>query len=208
MCRPVSKRGAAEQMDTLAHAVIGGLFFSRSGVCAVRHPVEKPFWKDWTLWTAAGFGAMPDLASFGAHFVSMLVTGELWEMLRRFLAGDVMAAAPAVETLPAYVILNYRLTHSLVIALAVGIVIFLFWRRGFLPYLAWPVHILCDIPVHGKSYFSTPVLWPFSDWSFDGWSFGKNLWIVAGYWGVILAVLAWRIAAGRRRDHLPTSTSR
>ena len=108
-------------MDTLAHAVIGGLFFSRSGVRAVKHPTGKPFWRDWTFWAAAGFGSMPDLASFGAHFCGMLFSGELREMLRRFLAGDVMAAAPPVETLPHYVILNYQLTHSLVIALAAGV---------------------------------------------------------------------------------------
>lgn len=186
-------------MDTLAHGVIGGLFFSRSGVLAVRRPIDRPFWKDWTFWAAAGFGTMPDLSSFGLQFTRMLASGELWAMLRNMFSGNVMAAAPPVDSLPDYVIGNYLVMHSLVVALAAGILIFLFWRKGFLPYLAWPAHILCDIPVHSKSYFATQFLWPLSDWSFDGWSFGRNLWIFAGYWAVILAVLTWRIVVGRRK---------
>lgn len=192
-------------MDTLAHGVIGGLFCSRSGVAALRRPPAKPFWKDWTLWAAVGFGTIPDLSSFGLHFVQMLASGELWEMLRNMASGNAMAGAPPVETLPAYVIWNYRITHSLVVALAAGILIRLFWKPGFLPYLAWPLHVLCDIPVHSKAYFPTPVLWPVSDWSFDGWSFGKNLWIVAGYWAVILLVLIVRIIVGLSRKPQPAS---
>lgn len=188
-------------MDTLAHGVIGGLFFSRSGVLATRNPIDRPFWKDWTFWTAVGFGTIPDLSSFGLHFVGMVASGELWEMLRHMVSGDVMAAAPPADTLPEYIIWNYRIMHSLVIALAAGVLIRLFWKKGFLPYLAWPVHILCDIPVHSKSYFSTQFLWPLSDWSFDGWSFGRNLWILAGYWTVILLALAWRIRRGKQKHH-------
>lgn len=146
---------------------------------------------------------MPDLSSFGIHFLQMLISGELWTMLRLMLSGDVMAAAPPMETLPALVIWNYHFMHSLVIALAAGILIRCFWKRGFLPYLAWPVHILCDIPVHSKSYFSTQILWPLSDWSFDGWSFGRNLWIVATYWGILIAVLLWRIRAVRKTTPQP-----
>ena len=38
--------------------------------------------------------------------------------------------------------------------------------------LAWPFHILLDFPFHAKSYFATPLFWPFSDFSIDGipWS--------------------------------------
>ena len=38
--------------------------------------------------------------------------------------------------------------------------------------LAWPFHVLLDFPFHSIKYFPTPILWPISDYKFDGipWS--------------------------------------
>ncbi len=169
-------------MDTLAHAAIGGLLFSR---------LRRPVWKDWTFWTACSFGILPDIASFGAYTVNMIFSGEIPEMIRRTLSGGLMAAAPPVESLPAYIGWNYAFTHSLIVVLLAGLFIRLFWKRGFLPFLAWPMHILCDIPFHGGSYFQTPLLWPVSDWSFNGWSL--NFGIVGCYWALLIALIIYRV---------------
>ena len=34
--------------------------------------------------------------------------------------------------------------------------------------LAWPFHIILDFPFHSKEYFPTKIIWPVSDFSFDG----------------------------------------
>ena len=38
--------------------------------------------------------------------------------------------------------------------------------------LAWPFHIVLDFPFHSQEYFPTKIIWPMSDFSFDGipWS--------------------------------------
>ena len=38
--------------------------------------------------------------------------------------------------------------------------------------IAWPFHIILDFFTHSIEYFPTPILWPISDYKFDGipWS--------------------------------------
>ena len=40
------------------------------------------------------------------------------------------------------------------------------------PMLAWPMHIIVDFFTHSIEFFPTPILWPISDYRFDGvpWS--------------------------------------
>ncbi|MBX3301035.1 MAG: hypothetical protein KF693_02345 [Nitrospira sp.] len=38
------------------------------------------------------------------------------------------------------------------------------WELG-----AWGLHVLADMPLHSYAFFPTPVLWPLSNWKFDGW---------------------------------------
>ncbi len=165
-------------MDTFAHAALSAAVFSRSGLRRLWTAPEKPPLRDWTLWAAMGFGTLPDLSSFGAYLIQRVVTG------------DFSTGKPELETIPAYVFTNYNASHSLLVALAVGVVLFFACRQAVLPFLAWPLHILCDIPMHGRSYFATPVFWPLSDWRFDGWSFAAYPSMVLGYWLVIAALIA------------------
>lgn len=183
-------------MDTLAHVTIGVLCCSRSGFPGGHHGAVNPdntrkrF--DWTAWAAAGFALIPDMSSFGAFMIQRLATGA-------FTPGK-----PPVETLPQYVFNNYNLTHSLVIALAVGIVIRLAWKPLFLPFLAWPLHILCDIPLHSREYFPTPFLYPLSDFTFDAWSFGEHRWLIPLYWLIIgIAFLHLRKLRGQESPPSP-----
>ena len=70
--------------------------------------------------------------------------------------------------IPDYIFVLYRFTHSLA-GIAVGYTLIVAWRRKlWLPALAWPVHVLMDVPTHGTGIFLTLILWPFSNWSFAG----------------------------------------
>lgn len=175
-------------MDTLVHGVLGAAVFSRTGLAGGRRgPVNargrrKPF--DWTLWAAFGFGVFPDLASLGIHFATGLFTGDglRWHGIPDFVFG------------------LYNFTHSLA-GMAVCIGLLAWWRRAWLlPALAWPLHVLMDVPTHGTGVFMTPILWPFSDWKFAGWSWWLSppifygAWILAGalWLAVALLRLTWR----------------
>ena len=175
-------------MDTLVHGVIGAAVCSRTGLAGGRRgPVDekgrrKP--SDWTLWAAFGFGVFPDLASLGIHFAMDLFAGNgvRW------------------HAIPGFIFALYHLTHSLA-GMAVCIGLLVWWRRALLlPALAWPLHVLMDVPTHGTGVFLTPILWPFSERTFAGWSWWLNPWIFYGSWilagGLWLAVallrMTWR----------------
>ena len=173
-------------MDTLFHGVVGAALCSRTGLAGGRRgPVDEAgrrLFSDWTLWAAFFFGVFPDLASLGIHFSMDLFAGDgvTW------------------HGIPAFVFVLYDLTHSAAgIAVCYGLLVA--WKRAlWLPALAWPVHVLSDVPTHGSGVFLTPILWPFSDWSFAGWSWWQSPdifyggWILAG--GLWLAVIALRLS--------------
>jgi len=131
-------------MDTLSHALWGmGLFGYRR-----------------YRWAAFLVGALPDLLAFGVLFLIQMVDGSL------------TPGKPALETIPAWTFAVYDVTHSWVVA---GTVIALVWKWnravGFV-LLAWPMHILLDVPFHSADFFPTKFLWPISDFHIDGipWS--------------------------------------
>jgi len=132
-------------MDTLSHALWGkGLFGYREyGRLAIF------------------FGAMPDLLSFGLLIILQVLTGNY--------AYD---GPPSLESIPSWLFFNYDLLHSFVTAFLVIGIVYYFNKSLAFPMLAWPFHILLDFPFHSKEYFSTKLIWPISDFSFDGipWS--------------------------------------
>ena len=175
-------------MDTLVHGVLGAALCSRTGLPGGRRgPVDERGRRqasDWTLWAAFGFGILPDLLSLGIHFALDAFSGNgvRW------------------HGIPGFIFVLYDVTHSLA-GIALGYGLLVAWRRAlWLPALAWPLHVLVDVPTHGDGRFLTPILWPFSDWSFAGWSWWLHpamfygSWILAGGLCLLVAVLrlAWR----------------
>jgi hypothetical protein len=138
-------------MDILSHGLWGGAAFGRKS--------KRLFW--WAFF----FGIAPDLFSFGVFTASTvlgLASGPDWS-----------GGPPPESAIPAYVHQLYHVTHSLVIFAIVFAVVTLIRRKPFYPMLAWPLHILVDIPTHSARFFPTPFLWPlFDDVHVDGipWS--------------------------------------
>lgn len=175
-------------MDTLFHGVVGAALCSRTGLAGGRRgPVDekgKRKISDWTLWAAFGFGIFPDLASLGIHF------------MMDFFAGS----GVRWHDIAPFIFYLYDLTHSLA-GIAAGYALLVWWKRAlWLPALAWPLHVLSDVPTHGAGRFLTPILWPFSDWGFDGWSWWQYPDVFFGGWifvgvlwlAVIVLRLSWR----------------
>jgi hypothetical protein len=128
-------------MDILSHGLWGGAAFGRKN--------KKDFW--WAFF----FGIAPDLFSFGI-FTAMTVLG--------FASGpDWSGGPPSESAIPTYVHDLYHFTHSFVIFALAFAAVWVFRRKAFLPMLAWPLHIIVDIPTHSTNFFPTPFLWPFFD---------------------------------------------
>ena len=153
------------RMDVVAHGLWGGALFYSQG--------RKKF--------LAGFvvGMAPDLLSFGAFHV----TRPGWIVGR--LAGET-SGPPPFALLPAYVFYAYNVTHSLFVwALAFFL---LWWFMKGPPWLmfVWALHILSDIPTHGRSYFPTPFLWPFITPFVDGVSWATPEFLAGNYLCLVL----------------------
>lgn len=155
-------------MDFVSHGLWGSITFgrkNRSSFCL-----------------AFAIGMAPDLFSFGVLYVA--ATFGLSSK------PDFSHGTPPESTIPQYVHHLYNVTHSFVIFLAVFFLVWLFLKRPVWELGAWGVHVLADVPLHSYAFFPTPVLWPLSDWKFDGWQWMTPVIIVSNY--VLLAVCyAW-----------------
>jgi hypothetical protein len=154
-------------MDIVSHGLYGGVAFGRMSR------------RDYII--AFLFGIGPDLLAFGTFFITSL-----------FFSGTV--GRPNIETIPSYVFSIYNITHSLVIYATFFAILWIFGKKHFAKLtLAWPLHILVDIPTHDATFFPTPFLWPISDFHIDGVSWGHPMIFIPnvllllslyGYWYV------------------------
>ena len=133
-------------MDTLSHALWGkGLV----GYSKYR-------------WCSLIFGALPDLFSYGLYFLFNLF----------FSSDGPKMGKPSLDEIPIWVFNLYDFSHSLIIALIFILIVYRFNKNLCFPMLAWPFHILLDVFTHSREFFPTPILWPISEYRFDGipWS--------------------------------------
>ena len=153
-------------MDTFSHTLWGkGLFGYRK-------------YGKWALL----FGALPDLLSFGLYFIVRFITQGV----------SMEFGKPTLESIPNWVFIMYDISHSWVIAFLFIIIFLQINKEICFPMLAWPFHILLDFPFHSKEYFPTPILWPISDYRFDGipWS---NPYIWIGNIACIIVLFLFRL---------------
>ena len=132
-------------MDTLSHALWGkGLFGYRK-----------------YRWYSFLFGALPDLFSFGIYFIHSI-----------FFSSSPVMGRPTRSEIPEWVYSLYDISHSLVIASIIIFIAYKINKEFAFPMLAWPAHIILDFFTHSIEFFPTPILWPISDFKFDGipWS--------------------------------------
>jgi len=112
-------------MDLLAHALYGATVCSRTGFAGgskgAPRGAGRPVITDWTAWTAALFGILPDIISMGPSFVAFWQGGMEGNFFR---------------DLPDSAIVYYHYTHSLIVALAVSGVLWLVWKPLFVCSLA------------------------------------------------------------------------
>ena len=133
-------------MDTLSHALWGkGLFGYRK-----------------YKWLPIFFGALPDLFSFGLFFLYTIIKNPL----------TIKISKPEISEIPNWVFTLYDISHSLIIAIFFLIITYIINKDLCFPMLAWPLHIILDFFTHSIKYFPTPILWPISNYKFNGipWS--------------------------------------
>ncbi len=158
-------------MDILAHGLWGGMLAG---------------WRK-RFGLAFLFAVCPDLFSFG-----------LWAAVRA-AHGSFQRGRPPLDSLPGWIDIAYSVTHSLIIAVAVWA--FLWWlnRELAVPFSAWIIHILIDIPTHSRAFFPTPFLYPLSSFTVDGFSWGRRWFMILNYSALLVLAVIWIMARHKRR---------
>ena len=113
-------------------------------------------------------GVAPDIVSLLPMSVWSLFQPVPLELMREYIA-----ATPGTEpAIPAMVgLLSHHahcVTHSAVIAAAVGLLVW--WKRPLLmpALVGWWLHIALDIPTHSNDYYAVPFLYPLTYRGVDG----------------------------------------
>ncbi len=140
-------------MDVFSHGLWSYIFFNK---------IKKPFY-------AVLFGFLPDVASWGIFLMYSLITGKL------------VFEEPVVSNIPEWVFTLYGISHSLVVAAVVILIVFLILKKIPVYMFAWPIAIVMDIVTHTREFLPTPFLWPISDWHFPGFSWGNGYFIFINY---------------------------
>jgi LexA-binding, inner membrane-associated putative hydrolase len=139
-------------------------------------------------------GAMPDVVSF----IPALAWGVREPHPFAAMCASIVAT-PGGEPLPAAInTLSHNLhcvTHSVVIAALVTLVV---WRArpAWIPVLVgWWLHIAMDIPTHSTDYYAVPIFYPLSDWGFNGvpWT---TPWIMALNYAALAVVFIGLFVSG------------
>jgi hypothetical protein len=73
------------------------------------------------------------------------------------------------------------ITHSAVIAGLVTAVGLALNRRFWIPLIGWWSHILIDVFTHSADFYAVPVLYPLSNWGFDGVAWNERWFMVLNY---------------------------
>ena len=133
------------------------------------------------------WGVFPDIFAFTLPFVWMfwnLIFGDM--NFSDFPRPETVEPA-ARDTLPVFQLASqlYNISHSLIVFVVVFALIWVVFRRTPWEMSGWLLHILVDIPTHSYRFYPTPFLWPFSEWKFDGFSWGVPWFIILNYSALI-----------------------
>lgn len=149
-------------MDVFSHGLWGGLVLGRNGGYSL----------------AAAFGMLPDLLAFGPYIAVSAVR-------KKFAVGK-----PNAGEIPEWVHVMYNITHSFITSGIIFTVLFFINRGAAFLFLAWPLHIIFDIPTHRRDFFPTKFLYPLSTFHFSGieWS---NRYIMSANILLLAAAYGW-----------------
>jgi hypothetical protein len=140
-------------MDIFSHMFWGGLAFG---------------WKRRFLY-AMTFGVLPDFIPFSPFF------------FYRLFKGTFVFGRPPLESFPSWVFSLYDITHSLIFAAILYTIIRFLSKDISFSFLAWPLHIVMDIPTHTEAFFPTKFLFPLSTFYINGFDWAHPLFLLTDY---------------------------
>jgi hypothetical protein len=126
------------------------------------------------------------MASIGPHFLAIML-GHLPHDIHA-IPGEVMGL--------------YGVSHNLLVALGMSLLLWRVRRSMAVPSLAWSFHLLMDALTHGNGHFQVPMLYPLSNLTVNGINWWEHGWLFLSFWGILpgiwVGLVVWR-RRGRRQ---------
>ncbi|HLC65196.1 MAG TPA: hypothetical protein VJI46_03675 [Candidatus Nanoarchaeia archaeon] len=147
-------------MDFIAHGFWSYIIF---------HKTKKPLY-------AVLFGLLPDIISWGPYMVYRLFT-------------DFSFGKPVLEKIPDWVYTLYGVGHSIFVWALIIAIIYFINKKYFIYTLAAPIEIIIDAFTHSREFLPTPFLWPVSEWTFPGISWGQWWFMLINYVLIVVCMI-------------------
>lgn len=143
-------------MDILAHSLWAG-----AGAKKLNNSLENKKKKKVSILWSAFWGIFPDLFAFTLPFII-----SFWKVFSG--QQDFGSFTTRHQVADGFNLAHdlYQYSHSLVIFLLIFLIIWLIYKKPWIPILGWGLHILLDIPSHPIEFFPTPFLFPISNYHF------------------------------------------
>ena len=135
--------------------------------------LSSKFKKKLSIWQAVIWTIIPDIFSFVISFIYVLAG-----LIFGSLGGDIFHKL-LLNSSPIYslTLFLYAMSHSIIVFLIFFIILSLIFRKPLWPMFGWLIHILIDIPTHGRdAEWATPYLWPLTSPASPGIQWWTNPW--------------------------------
>lgn len=172
-------------MDIFAHAL-----WASAAAKKANDSLEKKKKQKILIFWSALWGIFPDLFAFSVPSIlslySVIFLGKSFSGISHH--GPSLSVGDSTFNLASSL---YQYSHSLVIFAVIFGIVWLLFKKPWLPMLGWGLHILLDIPSHSLDRFPTPFLFPISEYRFPYGVHWANFWFMIINYSLLLLVVLY-----------------
>ena len=147
---------------------------------------------------SAILAALPDVVHLLPVLARVLLGNASVAVLYKYaiaLPGEEPAMPPMVALTAHHL---HCIMHSGIVAGTISALVWLTYRRLWIPLLAWWSHILIDVLTHSDDYYPSPIFYPITYWGFDGLAWNKPAFVAMNY-ALLVALYAWLLLTRPRK---------
>ncbi len=177
-------------MDIVAHVLWAG-----AAAEALRH---RTYLSTATVGGIVLLAALPDVVHLAPLAAWALSQDAPLSLVYRTLVAPAGRGPPVPEAVHALGANLYFIMHSAPVAAALAALAWAARQRFPVVMLGWWLHIAIDLFTHSGDYYAVPVLYPFSDYAWDGIAWRPPWFLVLNYLALAVTYF-WRLKTRGRR---------
>lgn len=171
-------------MDIFSHALWAAALFKLLNL-------KRSSGKKFNIWFASLWGIFPDLFTFTLPFV-FIISSLILKGLGHIGSSSAMLFSGS-NPFFVFMMMLYSLSHSLIIFFMTFLIVYFLFRKPVWVMFGWFIHIIIDIPSHGRGEWATPLFWPLSNFTFNGASWWTNILVIILNYFLLIILGIWLI---------------